>query len=191
MTTQMNLKHPVAIFIRGVPGSGKSYIAAALARELGPDQAVLLDPDATDYDSPEYSEHVKAMEAENIEQKLHAYRFLRGKAYKAIEECKIIVWDQPFRNLEIFHKMIGRMHEHATANNTKIEILVVEVEAELSAAKARVDERKAQGGHGPSDTTFEQFSAEHRSFEGEGFNIVKVNGQADVSQSVARIIEAL
>jgi len=186
-----NLAHPVAIFIRGLPGSGKSFIAAELARQLGTQTAVLLDPDATDYESDTYKHHVKTMEAEGVEQKLHAYRFLRGQAYKAIENGKIIIWDQPFRNLEIFHKMIGRMHEHAEAVGTTVKVLVVELEIDLDTAKARVEKRKAHGGHGPSDTTFENFSAEHKSFDDQDFNIVKVKGKDDVGKSVEKIMKAL
>lgn len=191
MNTVSTPSHPVAIFIRGLPGSGKSFVAASLASALGKDNAVLLDPDATDYESNEYKEHVKTMQAEGVEEQLHAYRFLRGQAYKAIEDHKIIVWDQPFRNLEIFHKMVGRLNDHAAAHQTRVPILVVEVEIDPLVAKQRVNERKQRGGHGPSDASFQRFINEHTSFADQGFALVKVNGENEASQSVEAIMQAL
>jgi adenylate kinase family enzyme len=191
MSVKITPNQPIIILVRGLPGSGKTYIAKRLRKTLGESHVVMLDPDDTDYTSREYIEHSKAQTAEGVDKKLHPYRFLRSNAYKGIESDKIIIWNQPFTNLEIFHKMVGRLREHAAEHNKKLAILVVEVEIDRELAKQRVDSRKQQGGHGPSDDTFNRFVDDYKSFEGEGFEIASVSGQDVVDASVQKIIKAI
>jgi len=185
------MKHPTLIIVRGLPGSGKSYLASALHKSIGEDAAVMLDPDATDYLSQEYIDHIKTQAAEGVDPKLHAYRFLRAKAHKGIVDRKIIIWNQPFTNLEIFNKMIANLRGHAAENNTHLSILVVEVEVDPATAKERIAKRKQAGGHGPSDNTFGRFIGDYKSFAEEGYETVSVHGQDDVAVSVAAITKAL
>ncbi len=188
-------EYPILIFIRGMPGSGKSYLAAVLQKSLrelvGVDEVVMLDPDATDYESQEYAEHVKLATAEGVDAKLHAYRFLRAKAYHGIADHKVIIWNQPFTNLEIFHKMIANLQAQAVEHNTSLSILIVEVEIDPTVAKRRVAERKEAGGHGPSDKTLAQRIGDHKSYADEGFETVTVHGEDDIAVSVASVLRAL
>lgn len=182
--------HPVLILIRGLPGSGKTYIAFELEKALKQD-VVMLDPDATDYESKEYAVHVKKQTKEGVDPKLHAYRFLRAQAYKGIEDHKIIMWNQPFTNLEIFNKMVGRLLDHAATHKTHLPILVVEVEVDHDIAKQRVMKRKQEGGHGPSDNTLNRFINDYKSFANDGYNTVTVYGNDDVAKSVSVVMKAL
>jgi len=182
---------PVVILIRGLPGSGKTYLARALQEAIGGDRVVMLDPDAIDFQSQEYLEHVKKLTAEGVDPQLHAYRFSRAKAYKGIEDNKIIIWNQPFTNLEIFNKMVGRLRDHARGHNRDLWILVVEVMLDPAAAKQRIDDRKQTGGHGPSDETFARFTKDYQSFANEGYQTVTVPGDADLKTSVSTVVEAL
>jgi predicted ABC-type ATPase len=191
MTDAAPTTRPVAILIRGLPGSGKSYLAAALQQALGPDSVVMLDPDATDYQSPTYKDHVQAQTAEGVDPKLHAYRFLREQAYRGIRDHKIIIWNQPFTNLEIFQKMTDRLQEHAAENNTSLPILVIEVVADPAVAKERVEARKRVGGHGPSDATFARFVSEYTTASPLGYTTLPVDGEADVAASIASILQTL
>lgn len=183
--------HPIIILVRGLPGSGKTHIAFALREALGEHDVVMLDPDATDYESKEYAEHVAAQTAEGVDPKLHAYRFLRGQAYQGIAEHKIIMWNQPFTNLEIFNKMVANFKIQAEEHNVQLPILVVEVEINPEVAKQRVEARKAAGGHGPSDNTFTRFVNDYETFAPHGYTTVSVNGEDDVNSSVQAIIVAL
>ncbi|MGH7195779.1 MAG: AAA family ATPase [Candidatus Saccharimonadales bacterium] len=185
------LRHPVLILIRGLPGSGKSYLAKSLQKAFPRDGVVMLDPDATDYQSKEYLEHVKALTTEGVDASLHAYRFLRAKAYAGISDHKIIIWNQPFTNLEIFNKMVGRLLTHVSENGSDLPILVVEVEIDPAAAKQRIAQRKNAGGHGPSDHTLAQRINDYKSFAEHGYNTVAVDGEKDVSDSVASVLKAL
>jgi len=180
-----------AILVRGLPGGGKTFVARELEKALGTDRVVMLDPDATDYDSPEYLDHTKQLTVEGVDPAIHAYRFLRAKAYKGIADHKIIIWNQPFTNLEIFNKMTANLKIQADEHNTKLFILAVEVEVDPVVAKQRIAERKQQGGHGPSDHTFGRFVNDYKTFANVGYHTVTVDGSANVSDSVAKIEQAL
>lgn len=187
----MKNTHPIAILVRGLPGSGKTYIATKLQEKLGNDQVVMCDPDGIDTNSKEYREHVKTMVDEGVDDSLHLYRFSRARAYKGIEDNKIIIWNQPFTNLEIFNKMVGRLTDHATTHSKHLPILVVEVEIEPAKAKARVEARKNAGGHGPSEEIWKRFVNDYKSFAPNGYNTVTVYGDEEVSESVSKVEEAL
>lgn len=182
---------PILVLIRGLPGSGKSYVASALYDALGKDSVIMLDPDATDYESTAYKQHVEQATAEGVDPKLHAYRFLRAQAYRGIETGKIILWNQPFTNLEIFQKMIDRLQTHALEHNRHLSICIVEVEIDPATAKERIQKRKRAGGHGPSEATFVRFASDYASFAHLGFETVHINGAADVKSSVASILNTL
>ncbi|HEY5667695.1 MAG TPA: ATP-binding protein [Candidatus Saccharimonadales bacterium] len=182
--------HPVIILMRGLPGSGKSHLVRELKKELG-DGVVVLDPDTTDYQSAEYKAHVERQVAEGVDPALHAYRFLRQQAYDGIAARKLIIWDQPFTNLEIFQKMLDRLRTHAKEQGTELAIMLVEVELDPVTAKERVQQRKSTGGHGPSDGTFARRVNDYASFEHLGHKTVKVQGGADVRVSAAAVLQAL
>lgn len=181
----------VVVFIRGIPGSGKSYLAAELEKIIDHDKIVVLDPDATDYTSHEYTALTRSLTDEGVDPKLHAYRFLRAKAYRAIEAGKIIVWNQPFTSLEIFDKVARRLIDHAISCDRELAILVVEVEVDPGVASKRVSHRKRTGGHGPSDTTFDRFVSDFASFEGHGYDVLKVDGESPIRQSAQAIVKAI
>lgn len=184
-------ERPMLIIIRGLPGGGKTFLAAALEKSFDKDHLVALDPDATDYQSPEYAAHTQALSAEGVDLKLHAYRFLRNKAYQGIAERKTIIWNQPFTNLEIFNKMMANLRLQAEEHQTQLLVLVVEVEVDPALAKQRIEERKRSGGHGPSDGTFARFLGDYHSFEPYGYHTVTVRGEDNVEASVATIMAAV
>ncbi|PID31796.1 hypothetical protein CR970_03875 [Candidatus Saccharibacteria bacterium] len=184
-------QYPIAVLIRGLPGSGKTYIAQRLQLALAPNQTVMLDPDTVDTTSRAYRDHVAALTAEGVDQKLHLYRFLRAQAYQAIEDDKIIIWNQPFTNLEIFNKMVGRLRDHAASHSKQLPLLVVEVQTPPDIAKQRIQERKEHGGHGPSADAWERFINDYRSFADEGYQTISVHGNKDAAVSVKTIQKAL
>ncbi len=189
------LTHPLLILIRGLPGSGKTYIAKDLRKKLekqfGDSSTVMLDPDATDYTSQAYADHVVEQTKDGVDPILHPYRFLRAQAYDAITSDKIILWNQPFTSLDSFQKVTTRLQEYATEHSKELPMLVVEVEVNPTVAKQRVDERKQAGGHGPSDKTFTRFTNEFASFAEHGFNTLTVNGEDNVDTSNEKITTAM
>lgn len=191
MSKVQSTSHPTLILIRGVPGSGKSYLAGALQEAIGKDKVVLLDPDSTDYTSKEYTEFSKALTLEGVDPKFHPYRYVRGKAYETIIAHKILIWNQPFTNLDGFNKTVKNLQTYAAEHGTTLPVLVVEVEIHEVRAKDRVTQRMSQGGHGPSDNTFNRFVGDYVSFASEGYSTVAVQGEDDVAVSVAAVKKAL
>lgn len=184
-------QQPLLVIIRGLPGSGKSYLAAAVAQKFSTDELVQLDPDATDYTSQAYQEFVRRATDEGVDPKLFAYRFLRAQAYAGIETGKIIIWNQPFTNLDIFRKMMAGLENYALEAGVSLQTLVVEVAVDPAVAHARVAARKQAGGHGPSDSKFEQFISDYTTFAGEGYPTIAVNGTDDITLSTDTVFSAI
>ena len=188
--TFSNLPRPILVLIRGLPGSGKSYLASALQRSID-GEIVALDPDATDYQSPAYLSYIESAAAAGVDPSLFAYRYLRQQAYDGITAHKLILWNQPFTNREIFQKMTAGLQNFAATANTKLDILVVEVNVAPTAAHQRIAERQRAGGHGPSNATFNRFSLDYVSFAEEGFPTITVDGLGDITKSVTSVLTAV
>ncbi|HSW66547.1 MAG TPA: ATP-binding protein [Bacillota bacterium] len=183
--------HPTLIIIRGLPGSGKSHLATALCKELGEHNVVTLDPDATDYTSKAYTDLSDSLTAEGVDKKFHPYRFLRAQAYQGITGNKYIIWNQGFTNLDGLNKTVINLQTYATDHDTELPLLVVEVEIDHDIAKKRVADRVAKGGHDVNEENFARFINDYRTFAGEGYDPVVVNGEDEVSTSVATVLKAL
>ncbi|MEO6761821.1 MAG: hypothetical protein ABI220_05680, partial [Candidatus Saccharimonadales bacterium] len=138
-----------------------------------------------------YHKHCKTQAAEGVDEKLFPYRFLRNQAYRGIRNHKIIIWNQPFTDLDIFDKMIDRLRTNALENTSELELLIVELNIDTSLAHQRTTKRKQAGGHGPSDTTFDRFVNTYQSASTHGYtsNIISVQGDSDVNKSVDLILE--
>ena len=182
---------PYLILIRGLPGSGKSYLAHALRTALGEADVVLLDPDATDYASPDYVAMSQELTEQGVDAKFHPYRWLRSQAYAGITTGKVIIWNQAFTNLDGFNKTVINLQNFAAEQTVNLPVLVVEVEISHEAAKKRVADRAGQGGHNVSAEEFDRFINDYRSFASEGYHVMSVNGESDVTESVDRILTAL
>ncbi len=189
MTKQSN--QPVLLIIRGIPGSGKSYFARHLYEVIGASDAILLDPDTTDYNSLAYKQHVEDQNKEGVDPKLHAYRFLRAKAYEGINNSQIIIWNQPFSNLEILQKVTARLEEYATDNAKKLTIILIEVAIKPEVAKQRVIKRIQDGGHGPSEATFNRFANNYSTASSLGYKIIPINGLDSPAQTVPNVVQLI
>lgn len=183
--------HPSLVIIRGLPGSGKTYLAAALQKSVDED-IVVLDPDSIDQTDAEYTDFSKALTAEGVDLKFHLYRYSRAKAHQGIIDRKIIVWNQPFMDFEGLTKTTHNLEAFAEENDISLPVLIVEVEIDIPVAKARIEERKARGGHGPSDETFKsRFLNIYQSFTGKGYPTTTVSGQDNIEKSISHVLDAL
>ncbi len=190
-TTTDTLPRPALIMIRGLPGSGKSYVADALRTALGADKVVILDPDKIDKTAPAYIDLCAKLTAEGVEDKFFPNRFLKTQGYDALAAGKYVIWNQAFTDLMGFTRSMGSLQEFAAEHDIPLPVLVVEVEISHDTAKQRVAQREAQGGHGVSEEAFARFISAYRSFADDGFNTVTVDGDADVAASVAAVRTAL
>lgn len=190
MSLQIRTDRPLLMIIRGVPGSGKSYLAAALQNAIG-DRVELLDPDAIDLDNAEFKTYSDNLTQQGVDAKFHVYRYVRDKAYQAIEQHKILVWNQPFTDLDGLKTTVLRLQTYAQEHDLSLPLLVVEIEVDTQLAHDRVAQRKLQGGHGPDDERFGRFIDQYHSFATEGFKTVAIQGGGDVADSVNVVLDAL
>lgn len=181
-------KTAVAIFIRGLPGSGKSFISDQLKHLLG-DGATLIDPDLIDRSAPEYLRLTEELENSGVDSKFFPYRFLRAKAHKSIEDGRTFVWCQAFTNLEGFNKTIINLTAHAEANNVKLKLFIIEVEIDEKLAKQRVKERVRKGGLDVDDETFARFIADYRTFSDDGYQTLRLDGSAPAELNLSKITQ--
>ncbi len=177
------------LFIRGIPGSGKSTIAKFLSEKIQAD-ILILDPDSIDYQGKAYLNHVETMKIQGVDPKLFAYRFLRQQAYDGIEAKKLVIWNQPFSNLEIFNKMTKRLYDFAKVVGVKLKIIVVEVEIDSELAYSRIKDRIRKGGHGPTRGRFEKFTVELNSFKNTNYQVINVDGTS-ADKASDKIIDEL
>lgn len=184
-------KHPVLILIRGLPGSGKSFIASRLVEYVGANNSLLLDPDLISYRSKEYLEFTKILAEDGIEEKFFPYRYLRNMAQGAISDDKVVIWNQAFTNIGGFSRTVDYLQTYAKDKSKQLSILVIEVEIDPEIAKNRVASRVARGGHDVSGSSFNRFINDYKSFAEEGYSPITVNGADDISVSMASIVPVL
>lgn len=183
--------HPILVLARGIPGSGKSFLARYVQEKIGKDEIVLLDPDAIDFESDTYKNLANQLREQGVDEKFYPYRSLRANAYSAIESGKIIIWNQAFTNLDGFQKTVINLQSYAKERGIELPLLVVEVFIDPALAKERVQKRAESGGHDVTDEAFERFINDFRSFADEGYQTVTVSGEQDASVSAQKIIEAI
>lgn len=172
----LDKKHAVVVLVRGLPGSGKSYIVERFIKKYGDGQFISLDPDQVDKNTDAYKDHVAAQTAEGVDPALYLYRFLRVQAYDGIRGGKTVIWNQPFSNRDIFKKMTGNFYLQAKEHGVDLELLIVEVSLDPEKARARVKSRKEAGGFGPDDATFDRFVSDYSTVADE-YNVLSVDGE--------------
>ncbi len=188
---QPNTQRPVLVLMRGLPGSGKSFLSAALQQSIGKHHVVLLDPDAIDYNSEDYHEFIQKLKSENVDEKLFPYRYLRSKAYAAAREQKIVIWNQAFTNADLVERTIDNIVMNAGSEGVDLAGCIVELSIDLETAKRRIAERVNAGLHDVSDTAYERFLADFAPMQTSKYLIVRIDGTRDVTELVDEIQKAL
>ena len=184
----MKYTHPVLVIVRGIPGSGKSYLTSRLAEAIGRDSVVVLDPDTIDKSSVEYKQFTAQLIDEGVDEKFHPFRFLRQRGFDAIINNQVIIWNQAFIDLKGFQITVDRMTEFAESQEVDLPLLVIEVEIDAKVAKARIADRQSNGGHDVPHDKFEEFVNSYESFSKHGFTTVTIDGVSDIDESVQKLL---
>ncbi len=177
------------VIIRGLPGSGKSYIAQKLEALIGKEKTLILDPDDIDFTSREYINFSAELTRTNVDSILHPYRFLRANAYAGIETGKLVVWNQAFTNQDLVHRTIVNLQAHADEKSVKLHCLVVDVIVDPQLAKVRVESRVNAGGHTVNSDEFERFIRDYQPFHGYDYSMLTLSGESSVEESALKILE--
>lgn len=186
-----SLELPILIMIRGIPGSGKSHIASHLKQLIGKDKTAMIDPDAIDKNSPAYHALVDDLTQQGVDAKLHPYRYLRSQAYDGITAKKAVIWNQAFTDFTGLERTIIRLTDFAKEHSLHLPVLVIEVAIDEATAKERVAKRENEGGHGVPDEAFARFIDQYKSFAGNGYKTVTINGNDSAEASTDTIVAAL
>lgn len=182
---------PSLILIRGLPGSGKSYLTEELVRRLGKESVMVLDPDLIDMQSEEYLRLKQELKNEGVEEKFHPFRFSRARASQGILDGKIIIWSQAFTLLGGFQRLTSYLLDFAKEQGEELPILVVEMSVNPETAKKRIADRTTRGGLDVPPENFERFINDYTSFKSEGFSTVDGDGDGDVSQTADKVLAEL
>lgn len=182
---------PKLVIVRGIPGGGKSYLALSLQAALGQDNVVILDPDAIDKESSGYKQLSAQLSADGVDQKFHPFRYLRAQAHQAIDAGKVLLWTQAFNDFAGFKITVDKLIAYAHEQGKDLPVLVVEVEISRAVARTRIDERAHRGGHYVPDERLDQFFADYKSFAGQGYKTITVNGEVAAALSTEQVLKAL
>jgi adenylate kinase family enzyme len=115
--TQMRNNLLFCIFIRGLPGAGKSSLSSVLSTNF---KAEVLDPDKLILPSNE-----KPPKDERL--KTFRYRRLLEKCVNCLNKSTNIIWEQPWRKIINIKKTVDMITNVSTTSTEKIEFLVVEI----------------------------------------------------------------
>jgi predicted kinase len=88
------------IFIRGVPGSGKTTLSEHLSSKIN---GIVIDPDFTALKDPEFQKTVQENTEEGRLKKLK-YRHNLKKAKEILETGTHVIWTQPWRKISGLEK---------------------------------------------------------------------------------------
>lgn len=190
MKSAKDTHYPTLIMIRGLPGSGKSYLADALRKRLGLQNVFIADPDTADLTGEEYRLYSNELAKEGLDKAIHPFRWSRKLACDAISARKIVIWNQPFTIRGIFDRLVAFLQAYAHEHNIRLPVLLVEVEIDHAVAKERIAKRKQSGGHGPSAATMSRRIEEYESYT-DDYLTISVHGSDEVASSVAAVMRAL
>lgn len=182
---------PKIIFIRGLPGSGKSVLAQAMIEKIGPEHTVVLDPDAIDENSEAYQKLTAELRKQGVDEKFYPYRYLRNKAHQAIRSGITVLWNQAFTNLDGLQKTINNLTDYASEQGKAPEVVVVEVFIDPATAAERIETRVKSGGHQVDEKTFARFVHDFKSFVDEPFKTITVNGEMPAEENAEQIVSQL
>jgi len=187
--TSMVVMKQMLYIVRGVPGSGKSYLSNRLRKAIGVDNVVVLDPDAIDKESQTYKDFAAELQRDGVDEKFYPFRFLRAQAFDAITAGKSVIWNQAFNDFNGMTVTISRLLEFADQQSITLPVLIIEVTIDKAVARQRIAGRAASGGHDVPDDKLDQFFAGYESFADRGYRTIIVDGNQDASISVKSILD--
>ena len=129
---------PICMFMRGLPGSGKST-ASKLILSSTSIFSTYLNPDEIEGET---------------EPKTYKYRILLERAVQSLLLGKNVLWDQPWSSLTGLGDTLFNL-QHFLSNEWCTPV-IAEFQISEQLSQMRVAKRKQEGGHGPTESTLHQ-----------------------------------
>lgn len=180
---------PRILIVRGKPGSGKSTASELFMDEI--ENIKYINPDKiSDDELTEFIQQNESKYKSGGDKKNWLYRMCFAKAINALNENREIVWDQPWSQLsgieltyENFIEKLGR---------DGFSFGIAEIYSSDETSKDRVNARKTNGGHGPSENTLHYLIKGYQPIEGislsdnqSDISIAGINGETANPQDLA------
>src|SRR5258708_7038864 len=91
---EMSNSHGMIVFVRGLPGSGKTSLSFMVHDSFLDGRVGQIDPDLVDKNNESYIDFCRHLKLTNpdVDEKLYMYRYLLGKAKSLLSEAKIVIW---------------------------------------------------------------------------------------------------
>lgn len=150
---------PLLVFIRGIPGSGKSHLSEYLIQNGIIDNCELIDPDSINDSNLNYMEFFKDQIKNGTNEEVIPWRYNLSLTIEALLHGKNVIWNQPWTELEGIKTTLERvqnaLREHDCEKATIYLIVELLIRPEL--AWNRIQERLVRGGHGPNKEKFQHY----------------------------------
>lgn len=181
---------PKLVIVRGLPGSGKTFLSHKLKDVIQRESTSVLDPDEINRETYEYVEFTARLRSDNamLDPKFFPFRYLIEMASNSLNQGGIVIWNQPFSDLEglaITFERLGRNVDRP------FEILIIDLEISPELARKRIEERIKNGGHGPDRKKFDDFVAGFQRADCMGHNHMVVESEAILERDVENILKKL
>lgn len=189
--------HPLFIFLRGLPGSGKSTLIKYLQNNSKYfDTTLFLDPDKVNSLDEKYINFCEDLNNKGIPQTVHKYRFMLKNTILSLTSGKNVIWDQPWTTLQGIDDTIYNINYHLSEHITQGLILprigLIELAIPSIEAAQRVKDRKLKGGHGPTPNTFVNFINRYEPINNSlKIPILRINGLLESNKSAQIVLKFL
>lgn len=188
---EMGRTHGMVVFVRGLPGSGKTSLSSMINENLLHGRVEQIDPDLVDKNNEAYIGFCRELKITNpeIDEKLYMYRYLLNKAKSSLSEAKIVIWSQPFTGLENF---VYTLEQFRNVSSIQIEdILIVDIMLDKEIARNRMKKRKENGGHGPNDEYFDKLANQFQKADTLGYNYLCIDTSMGFEEPLGRVLEKI
>ena len=190
---KVNVSSPQLIFVRGLPGSGKSFLSCTLARNLGAEHVSVIDPDTIVKDSEEYIDFTSNLTTNEpeVDPKFFPFRYLLFKSQQALESKKSVIWNQPFTELDGLRYTISSLVKFAESVNQHVNVIIIDIELTPEVVYARIERRINGGGHGPDLPTFQSFVSKFQESDTLGYKHLTVDGEKPLQTNINLILDRM
>lgn len=179
-------KKALLLFVRGLPGAGKSDLVDLLLEFPPLKDSLRLDPDRVSLADSKFVEFVRGLPIE-LSPRRQIYRFLLWQADEALRRGQHVIWEQPWRMRWGLYITIENLTFFQTGEEdigqAPFQTVVVEVSVDPALARQRVSERFSEGRHSLSPANFEKFVGTTESCDDLGMPSVQIDGN-DVAKEV-------
>ena len=176
------------VFVRGLPGSGKTSLSLRVRDNFLPEQVEHIDPDLIDKSSSDYAGFCEDLRVTypDLDPCVYLYRYLLKRAKDSLAQGKLVLWSQPFSNTANFSYTVSQFKNSEPSSTA---ILIVDVLVDKEVARNQMKKRKESGGHGPDDEYFDKLVNQFETADKWGYNYLCIEMGVGFDEPLKKILE--